>query len=229
MNATLLSARSESVNELTAPTLRDRRVENPAVSFGPRRGVYINAAERLAEEGEPLDERTLECCDQFDLFYRTLCAVMYNYAPLSGHPGGSISSGRFVSRLLFDIMDYDLSRPYRRDADIISYAAGHKALGLYAMWALRNEIAASPPPICFPTTKNFNCAWKIYSVLDATLQPQLRCSNSSGPNPSMVIPRRRLRSLGFPPVHPVLGFRPRSVWPGRQPTYSGRMRRVYIL
>jgi transketolase len=64
---------------------------------------------------------------------------MYNYAPLSGHPGGSISSGRFVQRLLFDVMDYDLSHPQRRDADIISYAAGHKALGLYAIWALRNE------------------------------------------------------------------------------------------
>jgi transketolase len=150
MNATLLSARSESANELTAPTLRDRRLENSPVSFGPRRGLYVNAAERLAEEGDPLDERTLECCDVFDLFYRTLCAVMYNYAPLSGHPGGSISSGRIVSRLLFDIMDYDLSRPYRRDADIISYAAGHKALGLYAMWALRNEVARIAAPDLLP-------------------------------------------------------------------------------
>ena len=42
---------------------------------------------------------------------------MFNYAPLSGHPGGSISSGRFVSRLLFDVMDYDLAHPGRPDAD----------------------------------------------------------------------------------------------------------------
>ena len=48
---------------------------------------------------------------------------------MSGHPGGSISSGRFVARLLFDVMDYDLSRSAATDADIISYAAGHKALG----------------------------------------------------------------------------------------------------
>src|SRR5437868_4884253 len=89
------------------------------VAFGPRRGIYINAADRLAEEGEPLDESEIQDCDAFDLTYRTLCAVMYNYAPLSGHPGGSISSGRFVQRLLFDIMDYDLSHPQRRDADII--------------------------------------------------------------------------------------------------------------
>ncbi len=125
------------------------------MSFGPRRGVFINAADRMAEEGEPLDESTLQDCETFDLIYRTLCAVMYNYAPLSGHPGGSISSGRFVQRLLFDVMDYDLSRPQRSDADIISYAAGHKALGLYAMWALRNEIARIAAPELLPIQERF--------------------------------------------------------------------------
>jgi transketolase len=39
-------------------------------------------------------------------------------------------------------MDYDVSNPGREEADIISYAAGHKALGLYAMWALRNEVVS---------------------------------------------------------------------------------------
>ena len=125
------------------------------VSFGSRRGVFINAADRLAEEGDPLDEQTLDQCDTFDLIYRTLCAVMYNYAPLSGHPGGSISSGRFVSRLLFDVMDYDLSQPGRTDADILSYAAGHKALGLYALWALRNEIARVAAPELLPVDEKF--------------------------------------------------------------------------
>src|SRR6187431_174600 len=104
------------------------RPQTSTMSFGPRRGVYINAAERVAEEGEPLDAAALDHCDTLDLFYRTLCAAMYNYAPMSGHPGGSISSGRFVQRLLFETMDYDLARPNRQDADLISYAAGHKAL-----------------------------------------------------------------------------------------------------
>jgi transketolase len=125
------------------------------MSFGPRRGVFINAADRLAQEGAPLDESSIQHCETFDLIYRTLCAVMYNYAPLSGHPGGSISSGRFVQRLLFDVMDYDLSRPQRRDADIISYAAGHKALGLYAMWALRNEIARISAPELLASQEQF--------------------------------------------------------------------------
>jgi transketolase len=123
--------------------------------FGPRRAGFINAADRVFEEGWPLDEATLEQCEAFDLVYRTLCAVMYNYAPLSGHPGGSISSGRFVARLLFETMDYDLAEPNRRDADIISYAAGHKALGLYAMWALRNEVARIAAPDLLPRDEKF--------------------------------------------------------------------------
>jgi len=88
----------------------------------------------------PLPDSELQAFESFDAVYRTLCAMLYNYAPLSGHPGGSISSGRIVASLLFGGMDYDIGNPDRDDADVISFAAGHKALGLYAMWALRNEI-----------------------------------------------------------------------------------------
>jgi len=82
----------------------------------------------------------LHALETFDAAYRTLCAMLYNYAPLSGHPGGSISSGRIVESLMFGAMEYDISDPDRDDADVLSYAAGHKALGLYALLALRNEI-----------------------------------------------------------------------------------------
>ena len=129
--------------------------DDSTMPFGPRRGGFINAADRVFEEGWPLDEATVEQFEAFDLVYRTLCAVMYNYVPLSGHPGGSISSGRFVARLLFDAMDYDLAQPNRQDADIISYAAGHKALGLYAMWALRNEVARIAAPDLLPRRQKF--------------------------------------------------------------------------
>jgi transketolase len=93
--------------------------------------------------------------EKFDLIYRSLCALMYNYVPTSGHPGGSISSGRFVANLIFNSMDYDLSDPDRNDADIISYAAGHKALGLYSMWALRNEIAKISAPEFLPKDERY--------------------------------------------------------------------------
>ena len=52
-------------------------------------------------------------------------------------------------------MDYDLAQPNRQDADIISYAAGHKALGLYAMWALRNEVARIAALDLLPRNEKF--------------------------------------------------------------------------
>jgi transketolase len=120
------------------------------LSFGPRRGRYLEAADWVAREGSPLDDASRSHFESFDLLYRSLCALMYNYVPLSGHPGGSISSGRFVASLLFGAMDYDLAHPDREDADLIVYAAGHKALGLYAMWALRNEVARLAAPDLVP-------------------------------------------------------------------------------
>jgi transketolase len=116
------------------------------MSFGPRRGTYLSAVELIRRDGAPLDTATLEHFEAFDQVYRSLVAAMFNYVPLSGHPGGSISSGRFVQALLFGALDYDLAEPDRTDADVVSYAAGHKALGLYALWALRNEIARLAAP-----------------------------------------------------------------------------------
>lgn len=123
-------------------------VTNPPSSpFGARRGRWIDIGE---ETSLPLSAQEVEAFESLDLIYRSLCAMMYNYVPTSGHPGGSVSSGRFVSALLFDAMDYDFSHPLSEKADIISYAAGHKALGLYSMWALRNEIVRLGAPQLLP-------------------------------------------------------------------------------
>ena len=105
-----------------------------AFMFGPRRATYVDISDELKNGDAPLSSEDITAFEKFDLTYRTLCAIMFNYVPTSGHPGGSISSGRFVECLLYDAMDYDVSDPDRHDADLISYAAGHKALGLYAMW-----------------------------------------------------------------------------------------------
>ncbi|MBI4719682.1 MAG: hypothetical protein HY770_00265 [Chitinivibrionia bacterium] len=121
------------------------------LTFGPRRGVYIDIGTELTRNGNPLSAEELKDFETLDLIYRSLCGLMYNYVPLSGHPGGSISSGRFVAAILFDALDYDVADPERKDADIISYAAGHKALGLYAMWALRNEIVRIGAPQALPS------------------------------------------------------------------------------
>ncbi len=73
--------------------------------FGPRRGVYIDIADEMKKVGEPLSPDELKHFELFDLIYRSLCTILFNYVPTSGHPGGSISSGRLVAGLLFETMD----------------------------------------------------------------------------------------------------------------------------
>jgi transketolase len=116
--------------------------------LGPRRGIYIDISREKKEQ--PVRAEEITHFEQLDLMYRSLCAMLYNYVPTSGHPGGSISSGRFVAGIVFDSLDYDASDPDRADADIVSYAAGHKTLGLYSMWALRNEVMRIGCPELLP-------------------------------------------------------------------------------
>jgi transketolase len=121
-----------------------------AFQLGPRRAVYVNIQDEPDGGADALSPAGLTAFEDLDRMYRSLCALLYNYVPTSGHPGGSISSGRFVSALFFETLDYDLAWPEREDADILSYAAGHKAMGLYAMSALRNEIARVGAPELLP-------------------------------------------------------------------------------
>jgi len=118
--------------------------------FGSRRATWVDVTNGRALSGAPLMDAEIAAFETLDKVYRATCALLYNYVPMSGHPGGSISSGRFVAALLFDSLDYDLGNPGREDADILSYAAGHKAMGLYAMWALRDEIANLGAPDLLP-------------------------------------------------------------------------------
>jgi transketolase len=123
-------------------------INTQPLTLGPRRGIYVEARSQVGDF--PVAEAVLEAFCDFDLIYRTLCGILYNFAPTSGHPGGSISSGRIVAGLLFHTLNYLLDDPECPSADIISYAAGHKAMGLYAMWALRNECARISRPVLLP-------------------------------------------------------------------------------
>ena len=115
-----------------------------------KRSVYVDVTDYLQEEKCRLSETEKKHLEKLDAAYRALVSVLYNFVPTSGHPGGSISSGRIVQTLLYEIMAYELAAPQRRDADILSYAAGHKALGLYALWALRNECVRISQPSLLP-------------------------------------------------------------------------------
>lgn len=110
------------------------------LEFGPRRAVYFNASDLVNLPEYKVADDLRAQLEDLDLIYRTLCGILYNFVPTSGHPGGSISSGRIVQSLLYSTMSYNLGDPDEPAADIISYAAGHKAMGLYSMWALRDEV-----------------------------------------------------------------------------------------
>jgi len=126
----------------------DERIETTEFKLNPRRATYINISDSLRQTPilDEWNEPTKLLWDRINLVYRTLCGILYNFVPTSGHPGGSISSGHMVQGLLYHTLDYDFADPDRIDADIISYAAGHKAMGLYAMWALRNELVRISKP-----------------------------------------------------------------------------------
>ena len=112
-----------------------------------RRGKFLDLRDLADEKHQGQFKALVEQLEDFDIIYRALCAILYNFVPTSGHPGGSISSGRIVEGLLFRTMTYDFSRPMAKEADTLVYAAGHKALGLYAMWALRDEIVRIVSPL----------------------------------------------------------------------------------
>lgn len=120
--------------------LNDAPVKTQRMKFGPRRAAYINIVDAIKSTKFGLSKADKANLEAIDLIYRTLCAILYNFVPTSGHPGGSISSGRIVEGLLYLNMDYDFANPDDENADTLVYAAGHKAMGLYAMWALRNEL-----------------------------------------------------------------------------------------
>nr|HNW45479.1 hypothetical protein [Elusimicrobiales bacterium] len=123
------------------------------LSLAPRRAGYYEVADIIMRAPFKAADEDLKNLEDIDLLYRTLCAVLYNFVPCSGHPGGSVSSGRIVQALLFSTMDYDFFSPEKKENDILSYSAGHKALGLYALWALRNELVRAAGASNLPAEK----------------------------------------------------------------------------
>ncbi len=118
------------------------------LEFGSRRGKYFDISSYPDKPGK-VGSNSINALVKYDLWYRTLCSILFNFAS-SGHPGGSVSSGHFVAAAIIETMDYNIGDPDQPDADLISYAAGHKALGLYAMWAARNEMVRVSNPELLP-------------------------------------------------------------------------------
>lgn len=122
---------------------------SPSIAFGPRRATWIEV-----DRADPdlASTQTIRNLTRFDLHYRSLVAIQFNFAQ-SGHPGGSVSAGHIMTAVALASMDYDLADPNRDDQDLLSLAAGHKATGLYALWALRDEIALQAAPELLPLNR----------------------------------------------------------------------------
>ncbi|MFA6434854.1 MAG: hypothetical protein WCW52_09180 [Elusimicrobiales bacterium] len=122
-------------------------------SLTQRRANYYDVADIITTAQYKVQDEEIKALEDIDLIYRTLTAVLYNFATTSGHPGGSISSGRIAQSLVFTSMDYDFFNPQLESNDILVYAAGHKAMGLYALWALRNELVRASGARDLPAEK----------------------------------------------------------------------------
>ena len=129
-----------------------------AFTFGPRRGIYVDITE-VMPAGGPLTPAELAHFEAFDLLYRSLCALLFNYVPTSGHPGGSISSGRVVAAALFDAHGLRARRPGpagRRPHQLRGRPQGHGPVrhvgaarrggGGGRPGAAAREPGAAPPP-----------------------------------------------------------------------------------
>ena len=128
-------------------------IKSKPFTLGPRRGQFYDVNDIL-KSVDPVQKSELDKFEKLDLIYRTLCGILYNFVPTSGHPGGSISSGRFVESVIYKTADYNFSDPRLESNDMLVYAAGHKAMGLYAMYALRNELVRAFKPGLLPDEKN---------------------------------------------------------------------------
>ena len=98
--------------------------------FGPRRAVWVEAH---VDDGV-LAPQELQAFESLDAAYRSLCAMLYNYAPLSGHPGGSISSGRFVATLLFTLQPVVAGHAGLATHDVAATAGLAWSLLTFARW-----------------------------------------------------------------------------------------------
>jgi transketolase len=97
-------------------------------------------ASELLIDGVQMSQEEFDIIERLFITYRALVIMLYNYVQ-SGHPGGSISCGRIIFNLLLnDNSKFDITDLNRKDSDVIGFAAGHKALGLYSFLAVIFEI-----------------------------------------------------------------------------------------
>lgn len=108
----------------------------------------------LLNEKEKYSEQDLQIMERLFIAYRAIVITLFNFVQ-SGHPGGSISCGRIILNLMFNKnTKMDIADLNRSDSDIIGFAAGHKALGLYSYLGLLFEIVKLKDEKLYNSIKN---------------------------------------------------------------------------
>ena len=72
-------------------------INSSEFKLSEKTNLYYKAEDILKDGSYKLKEEEKTLLEKTDIVYRALCAILYNFAPLSGHPGGSISSGRIAA------------------------------------------------------------------------------------------------------------------------------------
>lgn len=95
-----------------------------------KRAVFVDVTDYTDNPAYRMDLNEAAVLERLDVVYRALVALLYNYVPSSGHPGGSISSGRMVSHLLYKSMLYDFSHPQEPSTPFVRTSTGASGVGL---------------------------------------------------------------------------------------------------
>lgn len=53
-------------------------------TFGPRRGIYHDITDEINYRDKPFSTEEVQYFETFDLIYRSLCTLLFNYAPRTG-------------------------------------------------------------------------------------------------------------------------------------------------
>jgi len=133
------------------PAPRDRPIPDDhyggvmSREFGPRRSTWLE----VTRPDDSLSETSSSSTSPATTWSIARSAPSSTTTPSRGTRAGRFSRA-LCSRRPVRAMDYDIGHPNRDDADLLSYSAGHKALGLYAMLALRDEVVRIGDPGALP-------------------------------------------------------------------------------
>ena len=198
-----------------------------AAEFGPRRAVFVEAAGAMPAAVPVLPAADLAAFESFDLFYRALCALLFNYVPTSGHPGGfdldrSRDGGPCLRRPRLRPGRSRTRR--RRRAVVCGRPQGHGALRPLGV-ARRDRPrggarAAAGRPGAAPATRGPPGFSPQPDGHDAALGAPAR------PGSGSATPRRPRRSCAWRPAPRASVSRPRSAWRSPLATATARVARA---